>query len=347
MTPSSFAPFRADPSPGKKKMSSIQPRWFENKNHSIKKFINFLTSPPPNLKVKDGLLHLLYRAEDTVGTHFGTSRIGLAISTDGLTFTRLTTPIFYPADDAALPAEWDGGCEDPRIVESPTGTYFMTYTAYNGDMARLFVASSPDLLTWTKHGPAFGPQYVNMSSKAGAIVTRLVGERFVAERINGFYWMYFGDTNAFIATSSDLISWSPLTSPDGDPDKYNLTMVLRPRPGYFDSRLNEPGPQAVIRDGVDGILLIYNGMNYNETMGGDPNIPEDTYSAGQALFNASNPIQLISRTEEYFMTPDKPYEEVGQVGNVVFLEGLVRYKGAWFLYYGTADSKIAVAKTDA
>lgn len=79
-------------------------------------------------------------------------------------------------------------------------------------------------------------------------------------------------------------------------------------------------------------------------MGGDPNIPEDTYSAGQALFDGSNPSRVIQRSEQYFMTPEKDYELIGQVGNVVFLEGLVRYKGAWYIYYGTADSKIAVAK---
>jgi predicted GH43/DUF377 family glycosyl hydrolase len=28
---------------------------------------------------------------------------------------------------------------------------------------------------------------------------------------------------------------------------------------------------------------------------------------------------------------------------VCFLEGLAKYKNNWFLYYGTADSKIAVA----
>jgi hypothetical protein len=33
-----------------------------------------------------------------------------------------------------------------------------------------------------------------------------------------------------------------------------------------------------------------------------------------------------------------------QVGNVVFIEGLVFFKGRWLLYYGTADSKIAVAE---
>jgi hypothetical protein len=32
------------------------------------------------------------------------------------------------------------------------------------------------------------------------------------------------------------------------------------------------------------------------------------------------------------------------VGNVCFLEGMVFFKGKWLLYYGTADSKIAVAE---
>ncbi len=71
--------------------------------------------------------------------------------------------------------EWDGGCEDPRIVENDEGTYFMTYTAYDGTTARLFIASSKDLFSWTKHGAVFGPQYVNMSSKAGSIVTKMEG----------------------------------------------------------------------------------------------------------------------------------------------------------------------------
>ena len=47
--------------------------------------------------------------------------------------------------------------------------------------------------------------------------------------------------------------------------------------------------------------------------------------------------------ETYFMKPDKPYEISGQVNHVCFVEGLVKFKNKWFLYYGTADSKIAVA----
>jgi len=53
----------------------------------------------------------------------------------------------------------EGGCEDPRVVEDSAGTYYMTYTAFDGTLARLMVASSLDLLHWTKHGPAFGQAY--------------------------------------------------------------------------------------------------------------------------------------------------------------------------------------------
>ena len=51
----------------------------------------------------------------------------------------------------------------------------------------------------------------------------------------------------------------------------------------------------------------------------------------------------LQRMDTYFMKPDKPYEITGQVNHVCFVEGLVNYKDKWFLYYGTADSKIAVA----
>jgi predicted GH43/DUF377 family glycosyl hydrolase len=47
--------------------------------------------------------------------------------------------------------------------------------------------------------------------------------------------------------------------------------------------------------------------------------------------------------DTWFMKPEKSYEISGQVNNVCFIEGLAQYKSRWWLYYGTADSKIAVA----
>src|SRR5580765_1589235 len=99
----------------------------------------------PAAIVRNDTVFLLYRAEDKIGKFAGTSRIGLAWSTDGLHFTRQPSPVLYPDNDSLQKYEWEGGCEDPRIVESSNGTYYLTYTAYDGDKARLMIATSADL----------------------------------------------------------------------------------------------------------------------------------------------------------------------------------------------------------
>jgi len=289
----------------------------------------------PAAVVKDGLINLLYRAEDSIGSNNGTSRIGLALSDDGVTFNKLPEPIFYPDNDSLKTLEWDGGVEDPRIVEAEDGRYVLTYTSYDGEVARLMVATSVDLKSWKKYGRVLKGKWKDTWSKAGAIVAERKGDKVIAKKINDKYWMYFGDTDLFLAFSEDLINWSPLL------EEGVLKSVLKPRPGFFDSRLVESGPYALLRE--DGILLLYNGMNLGENENRDTTLAPGTYSAGQALFARDNPGKLVDRSETYFLTPEKPYETEGQVNLVCFIEGMVPYQGKWFLYYGTADSKIAVA----
>jgi predicted GH43/DUF377 family glycosyl hydrolase len=283
-------------------------------------------------------LWLLYRAEDLVGRHLGTSRLGLAFSVDGFTFTKFPEPVFYPDSDPMQVFEWEGGVEDPRLVQDEKGTFWLTYTAYDGMTARLCVASSPDLRKWTKHGLAFGEsaggKFRNLWSKSGAIVAEWKGSQLVAKKIQGKYWMYWGDTDMYLATSGDLIHWNPVMGDGGE-----LFKVMQPRPGKFDSKLIEPGPPPIVTK--YGILMLYNASNLAE--GGDPELPEGTYAAGQALFNPENPMECLRRAEGYFLKPEHDFEITGQVGNVCFIEGLVQYKNTWFLYYGTADSKIGVA----
>ena len=291
----------------------------------------------PAAIVREGKVFLLFRAQDSAMT----SRIGMAVSEDGIHFNRLPEPVFFPAKDSMYSYEWPGGVEDPRIVESEEGLYILTYTAYDGKTARLCMASSKDLIHWTKHGPVLSDAKYLINpfwSKSGAIVCKLTVEKIVATRINGKYWMYFGDTDLFLASSEDLIHWQVVES-----DEFKTPVaVMHPRPGYFDSRLVEPGPFALLKE--QGILLIYNGSNaanYN-----DDSLPRFTYSAGQALFDRNRPYRLIDRTDSFFIKPDKSYEKVGEVNEVCFVEGLVRFKDKWFLYYGTADSRIAVAFSD-
>ena len=287
----------------------------------------------PAAVVRDGKVYMVFRAEDTLGKFAGTSRLGLAVSEDGFHFTKMPAPVFYPENDSLKIYEWEGGVEDPRIVESEDGTYIMTYTAYDGTTARLLVATSHDLIHWGKHGKVLNGKYKNTWSKSGAIVARQEGSKIIAQKINGKYWMYFGDTDLFMASSEDLIHWTPLE------ENGALKPVLQPRKGYFDSRLVESGPFALLRDA--GILLIYNGMNHDTE--GDPTIAKGAYCAGQALFDKTDPSRLVDRLNENFMMPDKPYEITGQINQVCFLEGMVPFNGKWFLYYGTADSRIAVA----
>jgi beta-1,2-mannosidase len=290
----------------------------------------------PSVVVREHKIFMIYRAEDTIGKHAGTSRLGLAVSEDGLHFETQLTPVFYPANDSMKSYEWEGGCEDPRIVESETGTYIMTYTAYDGKTARLCLATSPDLLTWTKQGLVLGTgKHVNTWSKSGAIVCKRVGERMIAQKINGKYNMYWGDTNLYMATSTDLVHWAAV-----EDEKGALLAVLKPRKEGFDNGLVESGPYALMTD--NGILLMYNAANQGFLTDRDAS-PDNSYKAGQALFDSKNPRSLIARMKMPFFQPDRPYEISGQVNRVVFLEGLAYFKNKWYLYYGTADSKIGVA----
>lgn len=301
----------------------------------------------PAAIVKDGKVYMAYRAEDTVGRFSGTSRIGLAHSEDGRIFTKMSEPVLYPDNDNNFEYEKEGGCEDPRIVEAEDGTYVMTYTAYNGQLARLCVATSEDLINWTKQGSAFSrysKQYEDCWSKSGSIVTRLVDGKMIATKINGYYWMYFGEGHIFAAKSNDLINWEIIMDFDwrGFGEK-SPKYLASPRENKFDSDLIESGPPAVLTD--NGIVFIYNSRN-KEGNGGDPLLPGGAYTVGILVMDKDSPTDVIYRSTECIMKPDKDYEINGQVGNVCFVEGLVHFNGEWLLYYGTADSKIAVARCD-
>lgn len=302
----------------------------------------------PCAVVKDGKVYLLYRAEDFIGQFNGTSRIGLAVSDDGLQFDRYPMPVFYPENDQYKDMEWEGGVEDPRIVEDENGIYYMTYTAYNGHETKLCIATSDDLVVWRKHGVVFDnvddSLKTTLSFKSGLIVSTLVEDKMIATRINGKYWMYWNVGELYLATSDDLIHWEPVLKDDGS----YYAPALQPRPDklHTDNIMCEPGPAALLTD--KGILVFYNGI-YNgvPSENGRPDGDRLTWAGVQVLFDAENPLRAIARAEEPFIKPEKDYEITGQVNSVTFIEGMVRFKGKWFIYYGTADSFIAVAVADA
>jgi len=266
----------------------------------------------PAVVFHDGKFIMLYRAQDTAGT----SRLGFAESTDGIHFTRRPEPVLAPEADY----EKDGGVEDPRL-QNFGDTYYLTYTGYNKKDAQLCLATSGDLIRWERKGvilPAYQGNWNKGWTKSGAIVP---------EKIGGKYWMYWLGTAADksdqmgLSWSADLLHWTEATE----------TPVLAKRPGKFDSRVVEPGPPPILTK--EGIVLIYNGAD-----------DKLVYRAGVAIFDLHDPRRVTYRSDTPIFSPEKEWEEVGQVPNVVFVEGLVRQKDRWLFYYGGADRYVGVAE---
>jgi len=299
----------------------------------------------PAAIVKDNKVFLLYRSEDNPAAILGerTSRLGLAESEDGIHFKKYPTPVLYPDNDEFKQYDFPGGCEDPRLVFTEEGTYVVVYTSWNYKTPRLSIAFSNDLIHWQKKGPAFAKAYqgkfLDIASKSGSIVTKFVNKKLVAAKIKGKYWMYWGEHFVNLAWSDNLYDWNPLLDHRGA-----LKALISPREKKFDSNLTECGPPAVITD--KGIVLLYNGRNATDDKA-DPDLPKGTYSVGQVIFEATNPENVLERSDNYFLKPTLPHETSGQYqAGTTFSEGLVYFKGKWFLYYGTADSFVGVAIAD-
>jgi predicted GH43/DUF377 family glycosyl hydrolase len=296
----------------------------------------------PAAIMKDGKVYLVTRSEDNPAAAIGgrTSRLGLAVSSNGYNFRQFKEPVLYPANDSMGKYDYPGGCEDPRVVETEDGQYIMAYTSWNNEVPRLSIAISKDLFHWKKKGPAFAVaydgKYRDKATKSASMITRMKGGRPKLAKLNGKYWMYWGETFVNLAWSTNLYDWYPAQDQHGE-----LIRAMETRPGMFDSDLTECGPPAIITDA--GILLLYNGKN-STTERADPKLAKGTYSVGYALFDPNNPGKLIRRANHYLLKPSLPFEVTGQYkAGTVFSEGLVYFKSKWFLYYGTADSFIGVA----
>jgi len=123
-----------------------------------------------------------------------------------------------------------------------------------------------------------------------------------------------------LAESDDLLHWRDATT---EP-------VLPRRVGAFDSRVMEPGVLFV----TDlGILMIYNGADERLV-----------YGPGWALFDKEHPERLIARSQKAFVSPKLRWEKVGNVPNVIFVEGAVGDSRNVVAYYGAADKYIGAMR---
>ncbi len=254
----------------------------------------------------DSRYHLIYRATDIdAGGKEGPfiSRLGHAISADGLHFERAEYPLLTGEGEQEL-----RGLEDPRIVKIED-TFYMMYTGYRGKTHRdyrICLASSHDLINWKRHGIV-----LDESNKDASLFP---------EKINGRFCMFHRrDPDIWIVYSDDLKNW------------VDHTRIMKPDPAneWESKKIGIAGPPVRTKDGW---LLIYHGVSRNSV-----------YSLGIALLDLSDPSKILFRQAEAILEPELIWEKEGCVPNVVFSCGQIETEDSLLVYYAGADTVIGVA----
>lgn len=112
-------------------------------------------------------------------------------------------------------------------------------------------------------------------------------------------------------------------------------VIMEPEQGWETRHIGGGAPPIKTEHGW---LLIYHGV--------EPRNKGRIYHAGAALLDLNNPTKVIARLPYPFMSPSTRYEAKGYVDNVVFPTGTAIFKKRLYIYYGTADTKIAVASVN-
>ena len=179
----------------------------------------------------NGLFHMLYRAQ---GVDY-VSRIGYAVSADGVDFNRLQQPILWPQSDLEK-----RGVEDPRVTYlADEGRFIMAYTAYSAQGITPMFAQSRNLITWQR----IGPLVTGEKNKDHALFPRRIGGRYVSfHRPPPAMWLAYSD---------DLASWG------------SFQMLMEPRPGQWDGRTIGAGGVPIETE--HGWLIIYHAYDDTRT----------------------------------------------------------------------------------
>lgn len=314
----------------------------------------------PACIIKDGKLHFFYRADgkplggnDVFGNKKVVCRIGHAVSEDGIGFERYPEPVLYPEKEFEE-FEWWGGCSDPHIVEGEDGRYYMNYDTWTGHYKRdgsgfgkssskewedvLMCASSDDLVHWKKHGPALRDKWKSYynHSRSGCVICREVGDKLVAAKINGKYYMY-ATHEGYLLSSDDLIKWDVELDDKGEPRK----LFEKENDSGYDAISHEAGACALLTD--DGIVYFYNAYG---AVPGCEHLRDGGmfWTLSQALIDPNDLTKVVDKLDHPFLIPEYDFEMYGHSARAcVVCNSLVKWNGKWRLYYGCSDHVISLA----
>jgi beta-1,2-mannobiose phosphorylase / 1,2-beta-oligomannan phosphorylase len=251
-----------------------------------------------------GRFHLLYRAVAHLPGDPNRSSIGYAVSDDGVHFERLDRPVLSPG---IVPEEAQG-VEDPRVTKLGNA-FALVYTAYDGRRTQIALATSHDLIHWERHGIVLSDALFG-NNKDAAIFP---------EKIQGRYcMMHRPDPDIYLAFSEDLHHWT------------DHVRIMQPA---FDWEATKIGAGGVPIKTEKGWLIVYHSVDRDLW-----------YRLGVALLDLDDPTKVIARQPECILEPEADWELVGDVNNVVFTCGSVLLGRELWVYYGSADTVIGLAK---
>jgi beta-1,2-mannobiose phosphorylase / 1,2-beta-oligomannan phosphorylase len=265
----------------------------------------------PSVIHYNGLFHMHYRAQGLDWI----SRIGYAVSLDGIHWNRLRRPVLEPHDSSDA-----RGVEDPRVT-ALDGRFYMCYTAYGneftgqGDATHAgggilpMIAVSDNLITWESLAPIVRGE----DNKDHILFPSRMNERYVA--------LHRRPPQVWLAESDDLFHWPA----------ERMRPIFGPRPdnGWDEKRV---GGNGVPIQTEHGWLMLYHA--YNE---------QHVYRLGVCLLDLEDPAHVIHRPKEFIFEPDELWELRGDVPNVVFSCANPLVNGTVYVYYGAADHVIGLA----
>jgi predicted GH43/DUF377 family glycosyl hydrolase len=260
----------------------------------------------------DGDTLLLLRVEDRRGL----SHLTAARSADGVSnWTIDAAPTFLPEPDRYPEEIW--GVEDPRITYmEEEKRWVVAYTAYSLGGPLVALAATTDFKKFERLGPAMPPD-----DKDAALFP---------VRFNGRWAMIHRPVSRAAEAGAHMwISWSPDLKHWGD----HQILIRARRGGWWDANKIGLSPPPLRTE--EGWLLLYHGVR--STASGA------IYRLGLALLDLENPSLVIGRSDEWVFEPGVEYERFGDVDKVVFPCGWVEQDGSVRIYYGAADSTVALA----
>jgi len=268
----------------------------------------------PGVVELDGEVVLFLRISDRRGI----SQIRLARSRNGVDGWRIADEPLLAPDLPEYPFE-EWGCEDPRVTQIGHREWIIAYTAYCRYGPAVALATTTDCECATRLGVVLPPT----NKDATVFARRIAGEWLMLHRP---------------VTGEQEHIW--YTSARDGLEYWGKPGILFPsRAGaWWDGLRIGVGAPPIETDA--GWLLIYHGI---KIMAERP-----VYSLGFALLDKDNPRKVLARSEDWVFEPTADYELCGLSPNVVFTCGAIPRGDEIWMYYGAADTVVALAtaKTD-